>query len=166
MPYQLALITAAVLTAPTVQASQTQDRSRPVSDVTTKAEFTERLDARFSAFDANNDGRLDAAEVAAAQSRALERRAVAQQQRLEARFEQLDTNKDNQLSFAEFQAAAAPVRSRQTADQLIARLDSNEDGFVSPQEFQAGPLDRFDRADGNDDGVITAAERRQIRRRR
>lgn len=166
MPYHLALIAAAVIAAPTVQGGQTQQSARQANPQTTKAQFTNTLDARFVAFDLNKDGRLDRAEVAAAQSSMIEQRAAARRARLETRFEQLDTNNDEQLSIAEFLALAAPVRPNRTADQMLGQVDSNQDGFVSIEEFRAGPLARFDRIDRNDDGVITAAERRQSRRGR
>lgn len=166
MPYRLALIVAAAVAAPSVQANQVQKPAQPVSSQTSKADLETSIATRFNNFDQNGDGLLDTAEVAAAQSTVLQQRATLQQQRLEKRFEQLDTNKNDQLSLAEFKAAAAPVRASQTPAQLTAQLDSNKDGYVSLQEFGAVPLERFDKADRNNDGVITAAERRHTRQRR
>jgi Ca2+-binding EF-hand superfamily protein len=40
---------------------------------------------------------------------------------------------------------------------MIDRLDSDEDGLVSADEFR-GPEDRFDELDTNDDGQISEGE--------
>ena len=40
---------------------------------------------------------------------------------------------------------------------MIDRLDTNEDGLVSADEFR-GPEDRFDELDTNDDGQISEDE--------
>jgi Ca2+-binding EF-hand superfamily protein len=40
-----------------------------------------------------------------------------------------------------------------------------EQGFVTPEQMRARALERFDRADANHDGVLTAAERREARER-
>jgi len=42
----------------------------------------------------------------------------------------------------------------------MTRYDTNRDGSVSQVEYRTVKLNRFDRIDGNQDGVVTAAEQR------
>ena len=79
-------------------------------------------------------------------------------QQVEARFKQLDTNHDGQLSKAEFLAVAPPVQARTTPQQYVATLDANKDGKVSLTEFEAAPLNGFNKLDANHDGTVTAQE--------
>lgn len=155
-----ALATAAV--APTAQpAAKTPAANAPKP--TTRAEFVAGIKARFDAIDTNHDGVLDANEIAAWQQKELQQARAVEQQRLEAEFNRLDTNHDGQLSKAEFMAAAPPLQSRQTPQQLIAGVDSNKDGKVSLQEFEAGPLANFNKLDTNHDGVVSPQEMQAAR---
>jgi len=108
--------------------------------------------------DTNHDGVLDSSEVTAAQQKELEAARAAEQQQFDAEFAKLDTNHDGSLSKAEFMAAASPVQLNQTPQQAIADVDSNKDGKISLQEFEARPLANFNKVDANHDGVITVQE--------
>lgn len=158
-----ALAAAAPSVKPTPVAVQqpAQQAPKPM----TKAEFTANIDARFAAVDANKDGSLSSAEIAAVQQKALQQAAVNQQQRIEAEFKKLDTNKDNQLSLAEFKAAAPPVRASETPAQMITQLDTNKDGKVSAAEYRAIPMSNFERMDTNKDGIVTPQEVEAARKR-
>src|SRR5690348_5602476 len=106
----------------------------------TRTQFLSNVQTRFSAADTNHDGFIDANEVAAAQQRDLQQARAAEQQRVGAGFDQLDANHDGQLSNAEVMAAAPTGSPRQTPQQIIGLIDSNKDGKISLQEYEAGPL--------------------------
>ena len=118
-----------------------------------RTDLVKRLDAQFSAVDANRDGVITKAEFQAAQLRGL-------QQRIAGQFKQLDTNHDGQLSLQEF-AAVAQAQMQvlgQIVDRLMQALDANHDGKVTPNELRAPQLANFDKVDANHDGVVTPAE--------
>lgn len=125
----------------------------------------QNIDARFAELDTNKDGALTTAEIAAAQTRALQQATSMQQQRVEAEFNRLDTNKDKALSLAEFKAAAPTVRASETPAQMVAQIDTNKDGKISPAEYRAPPLATFERADTNKDGTLSAQEAQALRQR-
>lgn len=124
----------------------------------TRAQYLGNYQAQFNAMDANHDGSLDSSEVAAAQQKELQAARAQEQQALEAEFARLDTNHDGQLSNAEFLAAARPIQLKETPQQAIADVDSNKDGKIGLQEFEARPLANFDKADINHDGIVTPQE--------
>jgi hypothetical protein len=104
--------------------------------------------------DANNDGKVTAAEYQA------NRRAFLMRG---------DHNKDGKLSQAEWDQGAARVRQevRETGTEgwqligkggLFATLDANKDGFVTPAEIDTATAARFAQLDGDHDGVITRKE--------
>lgn len=130
-----------------------------------RAQFLANIQARFNAIDTNHDGYLEANEVAAFQQKQLEQLRALEMQKLEAEFNRLDTNRDGQLSKAEFMAAAPPVQPRETPQQIIGSVDSNKDGKVSLQEYEAGPLANFNRLDANHDGTVTPQEVQAARKR-
>jgi Ca2+-binding EF-hand superfamily protein len=156
-----ALVTAAsspaVATAPPVSAPA-KAVPATASKPTTRAQFVATIQARFNAIDANHDGAIDPAELAAAQLKQVEQARLLQERRLDAEFTRLDTNRDGQLSKAEFMAAAPPVQPRTTAQQIVAKVDSNKDGKISLQEYEARPLAAFADFDTNHDGTVSAAE--------
>lgn len=125
---------------------------------TTRAEFLSTVQQRFNAVDTNHDGQLDANEISAMQQRELQQARAAEEQKLDAEFTKLDTNKDGQLSKAEFMAAAPPLQARATPQQMIGQVNSNKDGKISLQEFEAGPLGTFNKLDANKDGTVTPQE--------
>jgi hypothetical protein len=143
--------------------------------VTTRAEAQARAEQRFARMDANKDGKLDAADREA-------RRA--------AHFSAMDTNKDGQISRAEFDAMGQMrpgmpggmggpdshgrgghrmgKRGRDgmaggMGAGMMRRADANGDRAITPDEFKAAALARFDRVDTNRDGTLTAEERQAAR---
>ena len=96
------------------------------------------------------------------------------QQRADMLFQMMDTNKDGTVTKAEadqalaqFQAARGGDnggrgggRMQRMIDEAFATAPS-----VTQKQFEARALARFDAADLNHDGVVTAAEREQARAR-
>ena len=111
--------------------------------------------------DANGDGTLSAAELAAAEGKVQQQRIAALRARVEGEFTKLDTNKDGSLSKPEFMAAA-PQASSATPNgaAIVTQLDKNKDGKVTADEYRAPVLVRFDGLDTNHDGTLTQAERK------
>jgi hypothetical protein len=159
----------------------------------TRAQVIQRSDAVFARLDANLDGRFTREE---AQALGEQRRAQMQTRM----FERLDANHDGQVSREEFAQAhrgpgpRGPGGGGPMADRgpdgppppggpgmrrfrhgpgagmrMGARLFGDA-GFVTAEQFRARALERFDRADTNHDGTLTAAERQaqrgQMRHRR
>nr|WP_283938570.1 hypothetical protein [Sphingomonas alba] len=73
-----------------------------------------------------------------------------------ALFTQLDADKNGQISPAEFRALTPATKI--DPQPLLIRYDTNRDGGISQVEYRTVKLNRFDRVDGNQDGVVTAAE--------
>jgi hypothetical protein len=114
----------------------------------------ESRDDKFSAWDANRDGRLEMGEM----------------QQNQANFRAMDCNRDGYLSRAEFTnryqcdennananaTAPAPAPVYPNQDEFW-RLDSNRDGSLTAGEWVAG-TDQFRRYDRNNDGRVTRDE--------
>jgi hypothetical protein len=97
------------------------------------------------------------------------------QQRADTMFQMLDTNKDGILTRAEADQAIAQFQASRGGDQggrggdRAQRMIDQAFGAaqsVTPQQFEAQALARFDAADLNHDGTVTAAERQQLRAQR
>ncbi len=58
-----------------------------------------------------------------------------------ARFDAADADKDEKLNKAEFEAML-PERAKDRADQMWQRLDSDEDGSVTKEQFLSMPMGR------------------------
>lgn len=97
----------------------------------------------FASADANGDGLVSRAEFIAARN---------------ARFDVLDANRDGFLVRDETAAAAPGLRGRVMLPVMFPQFDSNGDGKVSRQEFNAAPAPGFDLADANGDGMVSPAE--------
>ena len=63
-------------------------------------------------------------------------------------------------------AAVPAVKPNQSPQQIIASFDSNKDGKISTQEYDAKPVASFDRIDTNHDGMISPQELQAARSQR
>lgn len=89
-------------------------------------EFDARRQALFAEADANHDGKLNIDELKAYQD-------LRRQARLEARFKALDADGDGSISAAEL---------AQPAERMWTRLDTDEDGAVTPDDMRHRHGDR------------------------
>jgi hypothetical protein len=101
----------------------------------------------FARLDADGDGRVTQAEVAARKTR---------------QFDRADRNGDGVLDQAEIEAVRARIsRLAQAADAIVAertgRLDADGDGTISRQEF-AGPSPLIALLDIDGDDAVSEAE--------
>ncbi len=129
--FATALSGAALLSLPLVAAAQ-QGPAHGPGDRPTPEE-------RFEALDADGDGRVSEEEFFSAPA---------------ARFTDADENGDGFLDIEEARNAGR----RNQGGPLFARADSNDDGQVTREEFDAGFDDLFDTLDSDGDGVITVDE--------
>lgn len=102
----------------------------------------------FDAIDADKDGKITEAEIAAYHG---------------ARTAAIDTNGDGMLSAEELTAMQLQnmqERATRRAQMMIERFDSNRDGLLSAAEMLAGPSPArmFNRIDADGDGAISKAE--------
>ena len=97
------------------------------------------------------------------------------QQRADMMFQMLDANKDGTVTKAEADQALAQFQAARGADNRgrgagrMQRMIDQAFGAsqsVTLQQFEAQSLARFDAADLNHDGTVTAAERQQARAQR
>ncbi len=82
------------------------------------------------------------------------------QQRADAMFQRFDSNHDGVLTRQEAEQAAAQFGGR--GEKMIDRLFGDSQS-ITLRQAEAQALARFDRDDLNHDGVVTAAERQQVR---
>jgi Ca2+-binding EF-hand superfamily protein len=155
-------VAAVLLTTVAPAIAQNAAGSAPrAAEVQTRAEVTARVQKQFARVDADRNGAITQAEVAAARadrSARMASRAARQAQRSATRaqrnvdpaqrFARLDANRDGQLTRPEFDAARAARAERRAAankpagtgarsgERFFARLDTNRDGAISQAEFQ------------------------------
>lgn len=147
----LAMIVGAV--AATAAFSQQKAESAGPQPINRTA-FIAQMESQFSKMDADKNGQLTKVEIEQfQQSQAL----ADAQERNRTLFAQLDADKNRQLSPAEF---AKLVTSSPTTDAapIMARIDGNRDGQVTPSEYRTATLANFDRLDTDRNGIVTPAE--------
>lgn len=103
---------------------------------------------RFDEIDADKDGKVTEAELAAFRA---------------ARFAAADADGSGGLSaeeLAAFRAAQMAKRQSEMAGRMLERLDADNDGQLSEAEFAAagGKRNPFGRADTDGDGAVSKAE--------
>lgn len=167
---------AALLAVPALAAPGGKMGDADGNGVLTRVEAQTAATQMFAKMDANGDGKLDATDRAA-------KRAEMQGKR----FASLDANSDGSISKAEWDqhgADRAAKRTEKHADAgeagkgkrghgmrghhgkrgghgmgMMMKADANGDKAISQAEFQTAALARFDAADANKDGQVTAEER-------
>jgi hypothetical protein len=160
-------------------ASERPDRNAAV----TRQQAIERSDRMFARLDANNDGRFTPEE---ARGMREQRRA----QRADRMFDRLDLDRNGSITREEMSQARAQ-RDERRAERgprpggpgmrgrrgpgagpggpamrgggMRGQRLFGEQGFVTAEQMRERALARFDRADANRDGVLTADERRDAR---
>lgn len=106
-------------------------------------------DAAFEGMDLDHDGKLSAAEHAAATRRM---------------YATMDRNADGKVSAAEMDAAYTEVTGKKASrrdigsPEKIRTIDQNGDRALSAAEHDAGAAMMFARMDANKDGKLTRAE--------
>jgi Ca2+-binding EF-hand superfamily protein len=99
---------------------------------------------RMAGADSNRDGNITRAELTRYRA---------------ASFSRLDRNSDGVLTRDDIPAIAARLNPDLDFDRLMAQFDGNDDRRVSRDEFVNGPTAYFDRADTNNDNILSQAER-------
>jgi len=163
---------------------QRPDRNADV----TRDQVVARTGEAFARLDANRDGRVTPDEARAMrEQRRTERRARM--------FDRLDADRDGNISRGEFSQAqgmrgggrrgmghrrmgmgprpggpggpaAGPPSGGPDGPRGRGARMFGEQGFVTLAQMRERALARFDRADANRDGIVTAAERREARGQR
>ena len=151
------LLIAAATLAPTAPiAAQDAD----AGDAIDRARLVETLESNFKRIDADSDGTVTKAEIAAAQQKMLEEATARAEKKFEEEFRKLDANKDGMLNLSEFTAAAPNARAKASADSRLDKFDLNQDGEITLDEFKTPVLGNFDRIDADKNGVLTDEEKR------
>lgn len=159
-----ALLLAGTAIAQTAPATPTAPTTRAAMPEMTRDTAQQHAAQMFTRLDANADGQLDTAD-----------RAERVEDRAEARFDRIDANSDGSISREEF-AAMGEMRGQGRrggrgggegrmgpGHEMIGQADADNNGTVTQAEFNTAFLARFDAADANDDGTVTAEERRAAR---
>ena len=82
------------------------------------------------------------------------------QQRADMMFQRFDLNHDGVITRQEAEQAASQFGER--GQRMVDRIFQNTQA-ITLQQFEAQQLAQFDRDDLNHDGVVTVAERQQVR---
>ena len=117
------------------KVSQTRDRAALFTQldvdgngVLTQEELAKAGQLRFAKADSDKDGFLSKAEVRNQMLRSLQKRIAGKSAKM---VERRDIDKDGKLSLEEMQAT-----SGKRGTKIFARLDKNDDGAVSAEEFE------------------------------
>ncbi len=106
-------------------------------------------DHMFKMMDTDSDGKVSAAEHAAA---------------VTSMFATMDANSDGKVTAEEMTMAhqkitgRAPAAGEMSAAEKIKVIDANGDGMLTAEEHATGSKTMFERMDGDKDGFLTRAE--------
>jgi Ca2+-binding EF-hand superfamily protein len=105
-------------------------------------------DDKMKKMDANNDGRISAAEHAAG-ARSM--------------FQKMDSNSDGRVTAAEMDASHKQMKGddrggKTKSSDKLKSLDANSDGVITAAEHEAGSRSKFSQMDTDGDGYLSAAE--------
>ncbi|MDF2365680.1 EF-hand domain-containing protein [Sneathiella sp.] len=116
----------------------------------TLEEMTAKSTERFSKLDKDGNGTISIEEMTV---------------RKQEFFDKLDTDGSGSISKEEasaFHEMKREKRKERHATRMLEILDTDKDGTVTKEEFAAASDKRFDAADGNNDGVLSADELQQM----
>ncbi|MFN3944929.1 MAG: hypothetical protein ACK4K7_08365 [Allosphingosinicella sp.] len=123
----------------------------------TRAEAAAKANQAFQRLDLNRDGRVTPEEMRQARQQMRAERLAQLTPEQRAAMEQRRAQRGDQARSGGWKRGDGE-RSGQRGQRMFG-----EQGFVTAEQFQARALQRFDRMDLNNDGVVTAEERRQAR---
>ncbi len=143
------------------------DRTAP----TARADVISMANQRFDRIDTNQDGMIDAAEMAAHREQMKDRMKERRAKRIAAReaASEAATDEGAKTSWRTRKGkrdGGWAGKQRGERGDWFARLDTDGDGMISRDEFIAPALKRFDRADADGDGIVTPEERAAAREAR
>jgi Ca2+-binding EF-hand superfamily protein len=136
----------------------------------TRAQAAAKAEQTFQRLDLNRDGRVTREEMqqarqqmkAAGQQRRAERMAqLTPEQRAEIEQRRAQRGERAGRGGERRSGEARGQRGQRGGERANAMF--GEQGFVTVEQFRARALQRFDRMDLNNDGTVTAEERRQAR---
>ncbi len=169
--------TAVGLLAGTAAIAQPADRA---AGPMTRMQVTQKSAERFKKMDLNSDGVLDLADQELRRKQMIARidtdgngaiskaerdaaREARQARRAERRAERGVEGERRGFGKGEkrgMRGMRGGKGGKFAGGGMMARADADGDGRLTLQEFQSHALERFDRADANNDGTVTAAERK------
>ena len=170
------------------RAAERAQAPRDAEHTITLAAMQQRGERIFARMDANGDGEVSRAEMQSAREARLERRQERREARRNARqasgktdrFAMLDLDGSGGLSQEEMATARAQRGDRtgtETATRparraamrmgkartMLRAADADGNRAVTRAEFDAALMQRFSRLDADNDGTVTAAERKAAR---
>jgi len=155
---------AALIAVPVLAAPGGAKADADGNGVLTRAEVQTNATAMFAKMDANGDGKVDQADRAAKrtemQAKAFERFDANRAERGEKRAEAGEPGKRGPGMRGHHGKRGGHHGMR---GGMMMKADANGDKAISAAEFQTAALARFDAADANKDGQVTADERQAQR---
>ncbi|WCL55725.1 hypothetical protein [Gimibacter soli] len=117
-----------------------------------KDEMTAALQAHFGKYDANKDGKIVLGELPKEMPVPEEAKAKMQEH-----YDRMVEKRGKEKADKMMERAS----KGQSRIDFMSRFDRDNDEAISFAEFSAKPLKHFEKADGNGDGTVTAAEKEE-----